>query len=801
MALSAVDGGVGAEKKNGVPRLLSQLRMTSMTATKPDTFRMAIQGGMLEALGINMYTSLGKCLVEFVANAYDSNAPGVEITIPFDDIAAGRLKLRDAQKTKKKSGIEGAVSAESSTSQVPHVGAQEGEIIKAIAETSDGVKPKIALPDVSRFDETLPTDISITIKDFGHGMSPADVATKFLPINRRRRLGKAGEETELKSEGGKRHVMGRKGLGKLAGFGTAQRITILTKRAGENFRTMFVLDAKQLLIAENLTEINIPATYIDAPNLEEHGTTITLQDLKPDAVKSSPEKIHETLAEAFFGIKSQEFSIKLNNEVVEESGVEYEFMFPEESFKNGGEPATDYLNIPDVGTLELKYVVKFRKRGQHLSARKRGARIYCNGRLAAGPSLFKLGTGMHNFHAQDYMECIVVADDLDRLGIDFVNTNRTQLREDNDVVDSLLQHISDLMKTAMARHSTFKDGEVDKEIKADRAGKMMIGIINNLPRRSRGPATKLLKTIATRFGTESLEFGEMAPLVVQSMNASEVLIRLIELQTDAGTIAQIAAELSELGEIEKNDALKTYRGRKNGIIALRKLIEKGEELWNKKGIEGDLHTLLKEEPWLIKPEYSQYVTSDEDLNKLASKIAKTLGVDKFGKMLNEDGSTDKERPDLVFAMSDSSTPHVFTIVELKSPSIPLAYSHLTQLKKYISKVESFIKNELKQAATVNGYLIGAMPDIKATAEDQTMLLAEIEKYEATSDWKVIGLEQLLNRAQAIHSDIIHSLELELDEQPDTTTPPVIEVSKGSVIELASPVASTNLAVSVGGSNS
>ncbi|MDR3575392.1 MAG: ATP-binding protein [Anaerolineaceae bacterium] len=768
-----------------------------MTAVKPETFKMAIQGGMLEALGINMYTSLGKCLVEFVANAYDSNAPGVEITIPFDDIGTGRVKLREEQKAKKKAEAESATGTQETVSQQLPITVQESAASPDAFKIPDGAKAQIALPDVSRFDETLPTEISIVIKDFGHGMSPADVATKFLPINRRRRLGSAGGETELKSEGGKRHVMGRKGLGKLAGFGTAQKITILTKRAGENFQTKFVLDAKQLLVAENLTEINIPATYIESANLEEHGTTITLQDLKPDAVKSNPEKIHETLAEAFFGIKAEEFSIKLNDQQVEESGAEYEFMFPEESFKSDGNLAIDYVNIPDVGTLELKYVVKFRKRGQHLSARKRGARIYCNGRLAAGPSLFKLGTGMHNFHAQDYMECIVIADDLDRLGIDFVNTNRTQLREDNDVVDSLLQHISDIMKVAMAKHSTFKDGQVDNEIKADKAGKMMIGIIDNLPRRSRGPATKLLKTIATRFGTESLEFGEMAPLVVQSMNASEVLIRLIELQTDAGTIAQIAAELNELGEIEKNDALKTYRGRKNGIIALRRLIEKGEELWNKKGIEGDLHKLLKEEPWLIKPEYSQYVTSDEDLNKLASKIAKTLGVDKFGKMVNEDGTTDKERPDLVFAMSDSSTPHVFTIVELKSPSIPLAFSHLTQLKKYITKVESFIKNELKQVATVNGYLIGAMPDIKATAEDQTLLLAEIAKYEATSDWKVIGLEQLLNRAQAIHSDIILSLEQELDEQVVSSSVPVIEINKAVIIQTAATAAPTNLNVALG----
>ena len=60
---------------------------------------MQIQGGMLEALGINMYTSIGKCLVEFIANAYDSDAPTVDVAIPYDRIATSRKAARAAAKT------------------------------------------------------------------------------------------------------------------------------------------------------------------------------------------------------------------------------------------------------------------------------------------------------------------------------------------------------------------------------------------------------------------------------------------------------------------------------------------------------------------------------------------------------------------------------------------------------------------------------------------------------------------------------------------------------------------------------
>lgn len=770
------------------------------TTAKPNEFKLAIQGGMLEALGINMYTTLGKCLVEFVANAYDSNAPRVEITIPFAEMEAQRLALKEADKQAKAEAKKAAAQAKTATS------AAEGNVSPAIhPATHDGgggavpAAASIAPPDVSLYKKTLPGDIAIVIRDFGHGMSPEDVAQKFLPINRHRRADAAGQETNLKSEGGKRAVMGRKGLGKLAGFGIAGQVIVRTKRAGDTFATVFTLDAAELAHVSNLGEIAIPAAYDNDADVGSSGTTITLKGLKPDAVRSSEDKIVNTLAEAFYGIEPDDFMIQLNGSKVEAPAVDYDFAFPETAKTSGG-LVDDYVNIPDVGTLPIRYAVRFRKPGQHLPAGKRGARIYCNKRLAAGPSLFKLGTGMHNFHAQDYLECVVVADTLDQLGVDFVNTNRTQLREDNDVVEAILTHVSDLMKAGLAAHAKHRESKVDAEIKADEEGKRMNRIIEQLPKRSRAPAGKLLRTIALRHGTNSVEFKELAPLVVNSVNAGEVLIRLIELQTDPQTVHQVAGELLELADIERSDALKLYRGRRSGIISLRKLIEKGEELWKQKGIEAELHQLFKDEPWLIKPEYSKYLTSDEDLNKLASKLAKVLKVDKFSPITDEDGKNDKDRPDLVFLMSDTATPHVITIVEFKSPTIGLNNAHLQQLKSYMRRVEEFVETELKQKVTVHGYLIGAMPDPETKAAGERDLLYAINKeWDAKASWEVLGLEHLLQRAQAIHSDAIDAFEKELKEGgvediPTSDVPNALgkdavpgQVSSATAQDLAMPV--------------
>lgn len=733
--------------------------------TKPEEFRLAIQGGMLEALGINMYTTLGKCLVEFVANAYDSNASKVEITIPFEAIETQRHALKEADKQAK---LTAKKIAHAKLETDAASGSDSPPIDQNTVDSGNGAhiaaEPKIAPPDVSLYKKTLPGDLAIVIRDFGHGMSPLDVAQKFLPINRHRRVDTTGEETNLKSEGGKRAVMGRKGLGKLAGFGIAGQVIVKTKRAGHDFATVFTLDAAALANAPNLGEIAIPATYEPDGNVESSGTTITLKGLKPDAVRSAEDKIVNTVAEAFYGIDPIDFLIELNGKKVEAPAIDYDFVFPEAANKSPDGMTADFVNITDAGTLPIRYAIRFRKPGQHLPAGKRGARIYCNKRLAAGPSLFKLGTGMHNFHAQDYLECVVVADTLDQLGVDFVNTNRTQLREDNDIVEAILSHVSDLMKAGLAAHAKHRESKVDEEIKANEEGKRMNRIIQQLPKRSRAPAGKLLRTIALRHGTESVEFKELAPLVVNSVNAGEVLIRLIELQTDPQTVHQVAGELLELADIERSDALKLYRGRRSGIISLRKLIEKGEDLWRQKGIEAELHQLFKDEPWLIKPEYSKYLTSDEDLNKLASKLAKVLKVDKFSPILTEEDKTDKDRPDLVFLMSDTATPHVITVVEFKSPTIPLENAHLQQLKSYMRRVQEFVETELKVNVTVHGYLIGAMPDPETKAAAQRDLLYAIKtEWNAKATWEVLGLEQLLQRAQAIHSDAIDVFEKELKE--------------------------------------
>lgn len=302
--------------------------------------------------------------------------------------------------------------------------------------------------------------------------------------------------------------------------------------------------------------------------------------------------------------------------------------------------------------------------------------------------------------------------------------------------------------------------------------------------RAKTSAKKLIRTLAVEHGADSVEFAEVAPLVAQSVNAGEVLIRLSELGHDPKSQV-IAINLVELADIEKSDALKNYKGKRNGINALLKLIVDGEqkEMWKKKGSEKLLHNLLKEQPWLIRPEYSRYLTSDENLHRVSTAIANHLGVD------NSAPLDDAKRPDLVFVMSDSGAPHQINVVELKSPSIPLTNTHLTQLEGYIAKIERYCKMELQRDVQVHGYLIGAMPDTKSTVEDETLLINRMGKTGPETQWKVVGLRSLLVSAQSAHASAIEALESDIRRglANDEETPALPAAIHGAVPALAAPV--------------
>ena len=111
---------------------------------------------------------------------------------------------------------------------------------------------------------------SIVVKDDGHGMTFSDIGNKYLRVGRKRRDEEGGE-----TDGGRRDVMGRKGIGKLSVFGIATKAEIKTVREGR--MSAFRMDVNDMLNEARETGKYMPETvYADKDTDEHDGTTITL---------------------------------------------------------------------------------------------------------------------------------------------------------------------------------------------------------------------------------------------------------------------------------------------------------------------------------------------------------------------------------------------------------------------------------------------------------------------------------------------------------------------------------------------
>ena len=107
---------------------------------------------MLEDLGLNLYSSLARVLVEFVANSYDADADKATVRIDFERIETQRRAMRAEWKAE----------------------------LEAAGDEPDGIRPLE--------ERLLPEDTVISIEDTGHGMSSHDLESKFLVAGRRRRV-------------------------------------------------------------------------------------------------------------------------------------------------------------------------------------------------------------------------------------------------------------------------------------------------------------------------------------------------------------------------------------------------------------------------------------------------------------------------------------------------------------------------------------------------------------------------------------------------------------------------------------
>lgn len=270
---------------------------------------------------------------------------------------------------------------------------------------------------------------SISIKDDGEGMSASDIQNKFLVIGRNRR----DVEGDKPSKKHKRLPTGKKGLGKLALFGLAKKVTVDTVQDG--LRNRFVLDWDSLLSADGSyhPKVEIENETTGLPN----GTTIKLSELK----RKTPfdlESIADSLSKIF--IIDNSFSIELKTTNPDDKSIlvsnerkyaliEQEFMWTEKDLIPSD---SDYY-----GKISFAFITT--KTPIPPNSGLRGVTLFSRGKLVNAPEYFSSSTSSHFYQ---YLTGWIRADFIDLLDEDVISTNRQSINWDHPEMQELREFLS-----------------------------------------------------------------------------------------------------------------------------------------------------------------------------------------------------------------------------------------------------------------------------------------------------------------------------------------------------------------------
>lgn len=163
----------------------------------------------------------------------------------------------------------------------------------------------------------------IVIEDDGHGMSVENIKEKFLNVGYSRRQSSINKNF---SDSGRRRVMGRKGIGKLAMFALAMEIRIASQAAGSEAVGLIVQvpDFKKSLEKK---EEHVFDEFEPVPFLKGHGTRIELSKV-PVGLKTTVAYLRVKLARRFSVLdEASAFKLILNRqEVTKQDRGFYQFL-------------------------------------------------------------------------------------------------------------------------------------------------------------------------------------------------------------------------------------------------------------------------------------------------------------------------------------------------------------------------------------------------------------------------------------------------------------------------------------------
>ena len=589
--------------------------------------------------------------------------------------------------------------------------------------------------DAKTVDITLPDNnepsAKITIKDDGKGMTFEECQERYLNVGYDRRNGNPLAKTL-----GGRNTMGRKGIGKLAGFGIAKKIQIKTTSSNTGERTTFEMDIDELRSDEYVKEggdIHASTTGPDESLKKKHGTEIVLEglSLRRAISKSSFPKslsrrflVHQT---------SDDFEIRVNEIpiVKTEDLSKVEFTFPRDYKKD---------EIPDGLTIEDGWGVEKLSNGKEIKWKfffnkdtindeeLQGITIFANGKLVQRPFFFNLSGGLGGQAGQSYMFGQIVADFVDQLSVDPISTERQRINWELSETAPLLDWGQKRVKQLLVKWHDAR-GEKKRKMLEEKISDFAKRL-DNLGKHEKRTVTKVLTKLGGISSVTQNQYEDLADSIITSWEGG----RLRELWTEIANADELSESdlLSILMETEVVSALNVAEAIKAKLYAISELKARIKE----KDLENAVRDHLARNPWMISPKWDTFKV-ERKVVSLIKEQAKQSGL------LSD---TYEGRVDLVLSSGSQ-----LLVLEFMRPGLTLDWDHISRCKRYINYIRQKIDTQTEfEFTSVSGYIIADKVDQDSAVREE---IKDLKQHDVVvNDWK-----GLLDSAKSSWNEYLHIL--------------------------------------------
>lgn len=538
---------------------------------------------------------------------------------------------------------------------------------------------------------------SVIVADDGVGMDESILRNNYLLVGKKKR---STTDPSEKSVNGLRRLMGRKGIGKLAPFGVAKQVDLIT--VSDNQATWLQFDYDDMLRSEDDPTVfseyapkviarRTPLADLPLKEIEHDEECLTqfISDIKKKGSgtlvraskltlkkKITPETLMESLGRRFtVTLARPDFEVFVNGMKLEEKHAfpKWEVRYP----ASGTETFT--FDTPS-GQKTVTCWVGFVEEASW-SQEQAGIGIYAHGKIAQDRPFF-FGNRGNEIYLR-YMYAVVEADWVDELEQDTISTDRTSIDwEDIDCAAFYKwgeQRVREWLKLYQSHRKTQAEKENEKIVDQVLNGNTSLKLRDS----EKAHLVDLLSDVTPRLGKEAENKARLVEATAKAWThepARKLIKRLWDEASmfDANKFSLVLSQLADQLVPESLSLAVVFSQRVYALSQLEQHIMLGKET--------QLQMLIEEFPWILDNDYEKFLprralkTICEEAEKGGYSVIRPVHLS---------DQSEYKKPDFVFlgATVTGGADHV-VVVELKGPDDTAGWPEYEQLNSYVSYLKS-----------------------------------------------------------------------------------------------------------------